>query len=289
VDFVAVDVETANASLASICQVGLASFSAGRLVEEFWSLIDPEDFFDYPNICVHGIRPEDVVGAPVLPEFADLISSRLDGNVAVCHTHFDRVAVHQAWKKYGLPAPDCAWLDSACVARRTWSEFASCGYGLQSVCDHIRYKYRAHDALEDAKAAGHVLLAAIRKSGLSVEDWLVRARQPIDPSGRRVSRQGNPLGPLFGEVMIFTGTLTIPRREAADMADTVGCEVGDSVTKKTTMLVVGDQDVAKLAGHEKSSKHRKAEELIAQGQALRILRESDFLEIVALEVERRRS
>ena len=31
-----------------------------------------------------------------------------------------------------------------------------------------------------------------------------------------------------------------------------------------------------LNGHEKSGKHRKAEELIAKGQFIRILRESDF-------------
>jgi len=48
------------------------------------------------------------------------------------------------------------------------------------------------------------------------------------------------------------------------------------------MLVVGDQDVMKLAGHEKSAKHRKAESLIAQGEEIRILRESDFMELVAL-------
>lgn len=50
--------------------------------------------------------------------------------------------------------------------------------------------------------------------------------------------------------------------------------------KKTTILVVGDQDVTKLAGKEKSSKHQKAERLITKGQQIRILRESDFKELV---------
>ena len=38
-----------------------------------------------------------------------------------------------------------------------------------------------------------------------------------------------------------------------------------NVTKKTTMLVVGVQDRAKLSGYEKSRKHRKAEEYIGDG------------------------
>jgi DNA polymerase-3 subunit epsilon len=47
------------------------------------------------------------------------------------------------------------------------------------------------------------------------------------------------------------------------------------------MLVVGDQDLRVLAGHNKSSKHIKAELLIAKGQPIRILGESDFMRIVS--------
>jgi DNA polymerase-3 subunit epsilon len=60
-----------------------------------------------------------------------------------------------------------------------------------------------------------------------------------------------------------------------------GCTIGSGVTKKTTMLVVGDQDITKLAGKKKSSKHIKAEQLISKGQKIRILSESDFKELVA--------
>ena len=47
--------------------------------------------------------------------------------------------------------------------------------------------------------------------------------------------------------------------------------------------VVGDQDIRHLAGHEKSNKHRKAEELIAKGQPIRILAERDFAAIVGMD------
>lgn len=80
--------------------------------------------------------------------------------------------------------------------------------------------------------------------------------------------------------MVFTGSLEIPRREAADLAAAVGCEVAKSVTKQTTLLVVGDQDIRRLAGREKSSKHRRTEALIEAGHPIRILRETDFRELV---------
>jgi DNA polymerase-3 subunit epsilon len=95
-------------------------------------------------------------------------------------------------------------------------------------------------------------------------------------------RDGNPDGELFGEILVFTGMLSISRNEAADAAAAAGCRVDGGVTKHTTMLVVGDQDLRKLAGHEKSSKHLKAEQLIAKGQHIRILGESDFMRIVSL-------
>ena len=85
---------------------------------------------------------------------------------------------------------------------------------------------------------------------------------------------------LSGEVLVFTGALEMRRKEAADLAASVGCRVTTAVSKKTTMLVVGDQDIIKLAGHTKSSKHRKAEALIEKGIPIRILRESDFKRVV---------
>jgi DNA polymerase-3 subunit epsilon len=118
---------------------------------------------------------------------------------------------------------------------------------------------------------------------MDLDAWIARVQQPIDPSlEQRIAREGNPDGELYGEVLVFTGALMMPRREAADLAAIVGCEVDASVTKRTTILVVGDQDLQRLAGHEKSSKHRKAEQLIANGQSIRILRETDFRELVKL-------
>lgn len=285
VDFVAIDVETANADMASICQIGVVKYINGVLAEEWSSLVDPEDYFDFINIDIHGITEGDVAGKPTFSEVASQLGSFLTGTVCVSHTHFDRVSISRALAKYGLSDFDTTWLDSARVARRAWEEFAWGGYGLASVCNKIGYVFKHHDALEDAKASGHVLLAAIEKTGLDINAWLKRIKQPIDPSnissGAAIKRDGNPEGELYGEILVFTGALEIPRREAADLASSVGCTVAAGVTKKTTLLVVGDQDISKLAGKEKSSKHLKAEQLIQKGQKIRIIKESDFKELVS--------
>ncbi len=270
--------------MASICQIGIAKYSEGRLVEEWSSLIDPEDYFDCINVDIHGITEEAVKGSPTFPQVIEILAHFLENTICVCHTHFDRVSVGRAFAKYNLKEIEVVWLDSARVARRTWEDCAWRGYGLASVCEMIGYKFRHHDALEDAKASGQVLLAAIEKSGLDIEAWLRRVRQPIDPSkssvGSAMNRDGNSEGELYGEVLVFTGALEIPRTEAADLAARIGCSVSSGVTKKTSILVVGDQDISKLAGKEKSSKHLKAELLISRGQKIRIIKESDFKELV---------
>lgn len=285
-NFVAIDVETANADMASICQIGLVKCENGTLSDEWKTYVDPEDYFDAFNVSIHGIDESVVKGAPKLPEIADVLRSYLEGTVVVCHTHFDRVAMCQATRRYGISEIECTWLDSARVARRAWKECAWKGYGLYNVCKILGYDFKHHDALEDAKAAAHILLAATKESGLDLNGWLKRVRQPIDPakisSGPAIKREGNPEGAFYGEVLVFTGALEIPRREAADVAAFIGFQVASGVTKETTFLVVGDQDIKKLAGHERSSKHRKAEKLIQSGIPIRILKESDFKELARL-------
>lgn len=285
-NFIAIDLETANADMGSICQIGIAVFSDGLLVDEWSSLVDPETYFDDINISIHGIDPDMVAGQPTLPGVAEQLRTRMLNTVSVCHTHFDRVALQRAFAVYRLQPIVTKWLDSARVCRRTWKDLAWSGYGLKNVCNKIGYQFKHHDALEDAKAAGYVLLAALRESGMDIDAWMHRVGQPIDPSrasyGAAVYRDGNPEGDLFGEVLVFTGALELSRAEAADLASIAGCAVTPNVTKKTTILVVGDQDIKKLAGQEKSSKHRKAEELALAGKSIRIIRESDFKELVRI-------
>ena len=279
-DFIAVDVETANQALSSICQIGLASFRDGRLQGQWKSLINPEDYFDPMNISIHGITDEDVQSAPVWSEAHPTLSEVLNGEISVCHTAFDRVSTTRACERYGLPPFKARWLDSARVARRAWPAFARSGYGLSNVAAHLGIGYLPHDAAEDARCAGEVLLHAIGDTGMNAIDWLTRVAHPIDPNALKpVLRPGNPEGPLYGEVLVFTGTLSLRRSDAADVAYAAGCEVDARVTERTSLLVVGDQDLRKLAGHDKSSKHRRAEELIAKGYKIRIIGETDFQKI----------
>jgi DNA ligase (NAD+) len=74
-------------------------------------------------------------------------------------------------------------------------------------------------------------------------------------------------GPLAGQVIVITGTLaTMSREEARAAARAAGATVTDSVSKKTTLLVVGAEPGSKL---------RKAQEL-----GVRVAEETEFRQLL---------
>ena len=275
-DFLALDVETANPNLASICQVGLVEFANGELVKSSVWVVDPEDYFAGINVRIHGIRGENVKGQPTWPLIQQELRQLLQSRTVVSHTAFDRTSLRRASQKYQLEPVACNWLDSAAVARRAWPEFSPTGYGLSALAARFGISFTHHNAQEDARAAGEILIRAIRHSGVSLSEWIARTGYSTALSG-----VAHPQESLAGDVVVFTGALSITRIEAADLAAQAGCTVATTVSKATTVLVVGDQDVSRLGGHDKSSKHRKAEELIANGQPIRILGESDFRAVLS--------
>jgi DNA polymerase-3 subunit epsilon len=86
--FIAIDVETANADVASICQIGIAHFADGQFVEKWESLVDPEDEFHSVNVAIHGIDESAVAGAPKFPSLVETLIQKLAGTVVVSHTPF---------------------------------------------------------------------------------------------------------------------------------------------------------------------------------------------------------
>jgi DNA polymerase-3 subunit epsilon len=280
VNFIALDVETANPDMSSICQVGIVHFKDGEPVETWSTLVDPQDDFDYINISIHGIDEEKVRGAPTFDQISREINQRIEGQVVAIHTAFDRNAISQASARHKTVFPQCSWLNTASVARRTWPEVAQRGYGLAPLAAKLGIDFGHHDASEDARAAGLILVRAMTEMGMDLAGWLERVQRPIHGNSYRVAQEGNAEGLFHGEIVVFTGALTMPRHEAAKLAATAGCEIADGVTKHTTLLVVGDQDIRLLNGQEKSNKHRKAEDLITKGKLIRIITETDFLSMV---------
>lgn len=161
--------------------------------------------------------------------------------------------------------------DILSLARRAFPGAPS--YKLGNLAASLGIEVRnAHRALADCKAALQVLTQASAKIGLEVQS----ARSDFNPN----EYQPVTGGAFFGKTLVFTGALRVMLRDAAAAkASAHGFTIAGGVSKKVHFLVVGIQDSSVLAGHAKSSKHRKAEDLIAQGHDIRILTEDEFIQM----------
>ncbi|MCU9849369.1 exonuclease domain-containing protein [Defluviimonas sp. WL0024] len=278
--FIALDVETACSDVASICQIGLACVQPDNQIQTFSMLVNPGTRFDPFNIQLHGIGPDHVTDAPRFSEALAALLPLLTGHHLVQHSNFDKQAVNAACAVCGIATPDLRWSDSVTIARRAWPELkGNGGHGLANLKRKLNLQFHHHDAGEDARAAAMVVLHAEAHLRSPFEELIKPPAQKRYAAA--ITIEGNPSGALVGSVVVFTGALGMSRSEAAELAARVGMTVKASVTKETTHLVVGDQDLTVLAGHAKSSKHRKAEEMQSAGYPVQILGEREFKALVA--------
>lgn len=315
-NFVAIDFETANYDLDSICQVGIACFEDGVCVEQKDWVVDPEGEFLPSYVRLHGIEARHAAGAPLFPDiFADFLAPAVQGQVVVSHGHFDRQVLMAACARYGLDLPEMRWMDSVMLARRTWEDVRAKGANLATLSQRLGISFQHHQAGEDARVAGQVVVAAAIELGLAIEECVARCDLAIDQAFGRVpvrSRaerdqqravarkyrekilrepselekaihdiRSSPMDegdlPLAGHSVAFTGTLSVGRALAEAAVKHLGGECTDSPNQRTTIFVAGTPDLVRNRGQEKGSKYRKAEALIEKGQDLRILKEADFV------------
>ena len=170
--FNAIDVETANADPSSVCQVGIVCISDGEVKEQLSILVNPEQRFNPVNVRLHGIDEARVRDSEAFPQVAARLRRLLEGTVLVSHTEFDRVALNGAMRRYGLAPVRATWLDSAVIARRAWPERYGRRWSLAVIAGSLGITFRHHDAVEDARAAGEIVLRACHHTGLDIDGWL---------------------------------------------------------------------------------------------------------------------
>jgi len=87
VDFLAFGTDTANPSLASAFQIGVARFLEGQIVYEGSLLVNPEEWFDPYNINIHRIRDDYVVNAPNFISLSSLLNNLPRRRTYAIYTH----------------------------------------------------------------------------------------------------------------------------------------------------------------------------------------------------------
>ncbi|GAB4099701.1 exonuclease domain-containing protein [Sinomonas halotolerans] len=108
--------------------------------------------------------------------------------------------------------------------------------------------------------------------------WAPWPTEGVNPPA---NADADPHHPLFGHRIVFTGALGIPRTEAKARAAALGAQPASSVTRATTVLVVGDGFVAAdLVSGRVTAKARRVLELRERGQPVEVLSEGEFLQML---------
>ena len=158
--FTAIDFESAGAAPGRTdvpVQIGLATWSpAAGHGDTFVSYLAAEASITWSARKVHGIRDEDLAGAPSLLALWPELKRRLGGAVVVAHGKGTEKRFLRAFPGHGFGP----WIDTLLLGRAAWPEMpdhslsALCGArGLASEIQHRLPGRRWHDALFDSLAS----------------------------------------------------------------------------------------------------------------------------------------
>ena len=155
--FVVFDVETPNRYNNRISAIGISVVENGRIVQDYFSLVDPEQPFDWFNTQLTGISEETVAGAPAFPALWEQIEPILSSGVLVAHNAgFDMGVLRKC-----LAAYDIAWRPSAraiCTVVMGRSLLPEISHRLNDLCDYYGIRLNHHQADSDSRAAAEILI-----------------------------------------------------------------------------------------------------------------------------------
>lgn len=283
-DFTAIDIETTGLSPEYDCIIELAAirYRNGQPSGQFQQLVNPEFKIDEFITELTGITNEMLSGAPkidvVLPDFLSFIA---DDIIVGHNVNFDVNFLYDNCQYEKLPPFKNDFVDTMRIARRLHKDWPN--HRLDTMIDKLSIGSRdLHRALNDTSLTAESYLVMIEDPSwdFSMKDATAfRAKDIVAKEG--MVREDSP---LYGKVCVFTGALeSFTRKEAMQIVADIGGICGDSVTKKTNILVLGNNDYCKAIKDGKSSKQKKAEQLILSGADLQIVPETVFLEMIASE------
>lgn len=299
-DFITIDFETATSQRHSPCEIGLTFVKGNQIVETKSWLIQPiNNEYDGFNIYIHGITPKDTVDKPEFNVIWNEIKPLIENQFLIAHNAgFDISVLRKTLELYQLPFPTLDYSCSYIFSKKVWEGLTA--YDLKTLCKVNDITLNHHRAGADSKATAELAIKAFQIAAVnSVDDFPEKLKTTIGhlynggyrPSETKRIYKAKDLSKIvgdptkhneesifYGRTVVFTGTLSsMIRAEAQQIIANIGGINGNSVTKDTDFLVVGQQDYRIVGEDGMSNKQEKAVKLIEKGSTLEIISEDDFL------------
>lgn len=288
-NFVSIDIETTGLSpdYDEIIELGAAKYIGGQLVDTFDSLVKPHFPINDFISSLTGITNEMLSDAEMLDTVLPQYLSFIGGMLVVGHNvNFDINFIYDECERCGLVSFSNDFVDTMRLSRRMYNTLPN--HKLDTVAHYFGLSARsAHRSLNDCEIAANCYLKMTEDSERFTEAVAAFQKKKEQFHVKNiVAAEGlqNPDSPLFNRVCVFTGALEhFTRSEAAQLVTNIGGICEDNITKRTNILVLGNNDYCKSIKDGKSNKQKKAEKLISEGADLIIIPESIFIDMLSLE------
>lgn len=297
--YVVIDIETTGLSpdYDSIIEVGAIKYESGVETERFSSLIQPDSCDDDGNYIndfirrLTGITNEMLSSAPSAREVFPTFYEFLSDSVLVGHNvNFDINFLYDNFEKNLNKSLSNDFVDTMRISRNLHPELRE--HTLSDLKERYNIGYsKAHRTLADCEST-YLVLRSLHKDACliygSAEAFFNHLKERrkhkyyLKASDVVATEEDiDEDNPLFGKVFVFTGVLErMLRKEAMQIVVNHGGINGDSVTKKTNFLVLGNNDYCKSIKDGKSSKQKKAEKLKLDGLDIEIIPENVFYDMI---------
>ncbi|GAB3476227.1 BRCT domain-containing protein [Nocardiopsis coralliicola] len=273
----------------------------------------PADWFDPELAPFNGgVTAADVRDAEEWPDTLKRILAFAAGSPVVAHyARMEMDVIDRACTHTGIPVPEVRFGCSVVLSRALWRD--SPDHKLPTLCRRIGFALDHHNPLSDAEGSAHIVLELMRERGAASLAALTEAasaewgslgggRPQLPPRRRRgpsadsdrgasaltgqfarwqehsraeppgPNLDADPDGPLYGATVCLSDTGRDKIELWAAIAE-AGGSIAKNVTKKVTLLVVGDRAAA-------TAKRRKAEEYQAKRQDIAIIDEAELEQIL---------
>lgn len=290
-DFTIIDLETTglDPTFDEIIEVGAIRVRNGNVTDTFSSLVKPEKEVDAFITEITGITNEMLADAPSISEIFPDFLSFVSNDIIVGHNvNFDINFVYDTNSKLYNQYFSNSFTDTLRLSRRLLPELEH--HRLKDLINHFEIDIeRQHRSLDDCKAT---LECYNKLKSLAVEKYDTldnfyienksKCKKRLDLSQIKTAvTEFDEDNPFFKKVCVFTGVLEkMKRSDAAQLVVDLGGICGNSVTKKTNYLILGNNDYCPTIRDGKSTKQKKAEELKLKGNDIEIISENTFYDML---------
>lgn len=301
VHYVVLDIETTGFSPTNdrIIEIAAIHYVFDSEVSRFCTYVNPEISIPNHITKLTGIHQADVDSAPLIDDIVDDFVAFIKDYPLVGHniTDFDLPFLVA---QFGISIPNII-IDTLPMSRLTFPDLPT--HRLSDLKDWFRlHDGESHHAEDDVIATNALLWACLYPA-----DYASHYRKAVRNGGQKSIKPTNPrsehygerihtsditpnvnnidhTGPLYGKKIVFTGELSIPRKQAMQLAVNAGAVLRSSVSGKTDYLVVGKQDKELVGEDGMSTKEEKAQSLNLSGKAsIQFINDAEFLSLVSRE------